>query len=75
MGSEMCIRDRCRETKTSVLLVTHSIDEALAVSDRVLTLAGIPSTLTNQMNIDEVSRSDLASRNLLLESLSFERVN
>ena len=65
----------CRETKTSVLLVTHSIDEALAVSDRGLTLAGIPSTLTNQMNIDEVSRSDLASRNLLLESLSFERVN
>ena len=65
----------CKETKTSVLLVTHSIDEALAVSDRVLTLAGIPSTLTNQMNIDEVSRSDLASRNLLLESLSFERVN
>ena len=66
--------DLCKQTKTSVLLVTHSIDEALAVSDRVLTLAGMPSNLTHQMNVNDISRSDLSSRTALLDSLYYESV-
>ena len=66
--------DLCKQTKTSVLLVTHSIDEALAVSDRVLTLAGMPSSLTHQMNVNDISRSDLSSRTSLLDSLYYESV-
>ena len=66
--------DLCKQTKTSVLLVTHGIDEALAVSDRVLTLAGIPSSIRHQMIMNEISRSDLGSRTILLESLGYDQV-
>jgi len=66
--------DLCKQTKTSVLLVTHSIDEALAVSDRVLTLAGMPSSIRHQMIMNEISRSDLGSRTILLESLGYDQV-
>ena len=66
--------DLCKQTKTSVLLVTHSIDEALAVSDRVLTLAGMPSSIRHQMIMNEISRSDVGSRTILLESLGYDQV-
>lgn len=40
------------ETKKTVLFITHSIDEALYLSDRVLLMSAQPGKILNEMKID-----------------------
>lgn len=40
------------ETKKTVLFITHSIDEALLLSDRILLMSSQPGTIINEKRID-----------------------
>lgn len=39
-------------TKKTMLLVTHDIDEAIFLSDRIIILGGKPTTIVNELNVD-----------------------
>jgi NitT/TauT family transport system ATP-binding protein len=41
-----------RESRTAAVLITHDIDEALLVSDRVLLLGGAPAHQIGEWTID-----------------------
>ncbi|MDQ3425608.1 MAG: ABC transporter ATP-binding protein [Actinomycetota bacterium] len=45
-------------TQTTLLLVTHSMDEALTVGDKVVVLAGSPSTVTAIVDVRDVGPPD-----------------
>ncbi len=45
-------------TQTTLLLVTHSMDEALTVGDKVIVLAGSPSTVTEIVDVRDVGPPD-----------------
>jgi len=45
-------------TQTTLLLVTHSMDEALTVGDKVVVLAGSPSTVTEIVDVRDVGPPD-----------------
>jgi NitT/TauT family transport system ATP-binding protein len=45
-------------TQTTLLLVTHSMDEALTVGDRVVVLAGSPSSVQEVVDVREVGAPD-----------------
>jgi len=45
-------------THTTLLLVTHSMDEALTVGDKVVVLAGSPSTVIEVVDVREVGPPD-----------------
>ena len=45
-------------TQTTLLLVTHSMDEALTVGDKVVVLAGAPSTVTEVVDVADVGPPD-----------------
>ncbi len=40
------------ETKKTVLFITHSIEEAVGLSDRVLVMSGSPGTIIDEIQID-----------------------
>ncbi|MDQ3097631.1 MAG: ABC transporter ATP-binding protein [Chloroflexota bacterium] len=46
-------------TQTTLLLVTHSMDEALTVGDKVVVLAGSPSIVTEIVDVRDVGPPDL----------------
>jgi len=46
-------------TQTTLLLVTHSMDEALTVGDNVIVLAGSPSVVTEIVDVRDVGPPDL----------------
>ena len=48
-------------TQTTLLLVTHSMDEALTVGDKVVVLAGSPSTVTEIVDVRDVGPADSPS--------------
>ena len=48
MGSEMCIRDR---SDKAVLLVTHDVEEAILLSDRVLVMAPNPGRIVAEIKV------------------------
>lgn len=52
----LSVREKLNRT---VLLVTHDMDEAIYLSDRILILGGSPATVTCQINIDEKERTRL----------------
>lgn len=58
--------------KLAVVLVTHDIDEALLVSDRVGLLAGAPASLTHQWLLGRADH--LAPRDLLQDTFVAQRV-
>jgi NitT/TauT family transport system ATP-binding protein len=47
-----------RRTQTTLLLVTHSMDEALTVGDNVVVLAGSPSSVTETVDVRDVGPPD-----------------
>ena len=49
----------CRQRETTVIMVTHNTDEALAISDRVVVMTGRPCYISGQ-----ISTSSLGSMNL-----------
>ncbi|MEL0085668.1 MAG: ABC transporter ATP-binding protein, partial [Paracoccaceae bacterium] len=49
----------------SVLLVTHSIDEALALADRVVVFTSRPGQIKSEIKIDEPRPRDLRSENMI----------
>jgi sulfonate transport system ATP-binding protein len=46
------------ETEVTLLLVTHSIDEALVLGDRVVVLAGSPSSIVEVVDVSRISGPD-----------------
>lgn len=46
-----------RETKSTILLVTHDIDEALYLADRVLVLGGQPATIRKELSLENPPHS------------------
>lgn len=40
----------------STVFITHDIDEAIILSDRIYILSGTPGTIANEIVIDEKSR-------------------
>ena len=62
------------ETKKTVLFITHSIDEALLLSDRILLMSAQPGKIVKEIKIDyprprtiEQIRADQKTANLFLE--------
>ncbi|HCY75780.1 MAG TPA: hypothetical protein DHV28_07645 [Ignavibacteriales bacterium] len=45
-------------TDTTVLMVTHDIDEAITLSDRILVLNGSPTSISNSFNINRNGAHD-----------------
>jgi NitT/TauT family transport system ATP-binding protein len=48
----------CNETQTSVVFVTHSIPEAVYLSDRVVVMSPRPGRITDLVNVDLGTRRD-----------------
>lgn len=53
-----------QQEHTTMLLVTHEIDEALYLSDRVLVLSGRPARLRAEVNVDAARPRDRRSSHL-----------
>lgn len=55
------LRQLIRETKPTVLLVTHDVDEALFLADRILVFSARPATVLKEFRLGQGDRShDLA---------------
>ena len=70
----MRIVDRVRRRGTLVLLSTHDIDQALAMSTRVLVIAGEPASLVEDILVPRRDDDNMASAGLrqsLLSRFSF----
>ena len=46
-----------KELQKTTLLVTHDIDEALYLADRILILGGSPASIVKEINLHEVVKS------------------
>ncbi|OSP53406.1 ABC transporter ATP-binding protein [Pseudoruegeria sp. SK021] len=69
-----------RETGASVLLVTHSIDEALALADRIIVFTSRPGQIKAEIKIDQPRPRDLHSPEMVdlarrCDALLAEEVN
>ena len=54
-----------RETQATVVFITHDLEEAIYLSDRVLVMGGSPGTITMAVNTElPCSRDQLATREL-----------
>lgn len=51
IGMQQWLLQIWEETRRSVLFVTHSIEEALLLSDRIYVLAGRPATVTHRFDV------------------------
>lgn len=61
MTLQDALRDLIRETKPTVLLVTHDVDEALFLADRIFVFSARPSYLLKEFKLDSATKShDLA---------------
>lgn len=55
----------------SMLLVTHDVEEAVMLSDRVCLLGGQPSTITDMFNIDiERNKRTKDSMSIIVEKIT-----
>lgn len=60
MTLQDALRDLIRETKPTVLLVTHDVDEALFLADRIFVFSNRPSKLLREFKLDaKVKTHDL----------------
>ena len=57
--------DVWKESKASVVLVTHSIDEALALADRVIVFTSRPGQIKAEISVLEPRPRDLRSSKML----------
>lgn len=57
--------DVWKESKASVVLVTHSIDEALALADRVIVFTSRPGQIKAEISVSEPRPRDLRSSKML----------
>jgi NitT/TauT family transport system ATP-binding protein len=57
--------DLVHQWNTAVLLVTHDIDEALAVADRIMLMGGSPGQIVRQWRLDRSQVSPPSSPDLL----------
>jgi len=49
-----------RQTELSTIIITHDVDEALVLSDRVYIMAGNPGKITKEIKICSASKEDFA---------------
>jgi len=63
------------ETKSTILFVTHSIQEAIRVGNRILLLSAHPGQVKAELNSPGTAESDAATRMLTtrIEELLFDR--
>lgn len=65
------------QAKTTIMLVTHDIDEAVYLSDRILMMSSFPGTIYKELKIDMSKPRDRADSNfnyyrkLILEEFEF----
>jgi NitT/TauT family transport system ATP-binding protein len=64
----------CQKHQIGVVLVTHDIDEALLVSDRIALLAGAPATLARTWQLSDLSQAG-QTRDLLSPEMVAMRVD
>lgn len=57
--------DVIRGQRTAALLVTHDIDEALRLGDRVLLMGGVPGRILREWSVDIPQPRELRSRSLV----------
>lgn len=57
MTLQDALRDLLRETKPTVLLVTHDVDEALFLADRILVFSPRPAQVLKEFNLRHYERS------------------
>ena len=60
MGQELL--HICEKTEKTVLFVTHSIEEAVLLSDKILVMSARPSTIISQVDVDLPRPRDLNIR-------------
>ena len=57
MTLQDALRDLIRESRPTVLLVTHDVDEALFLADRVLVFSARPATVLKEFNLAQYDKS------------------
>ena len=76
LNMQQVVRTLCSRYKPAVLLVTHDVDEALALADRVLVLSNSKIALEVQIEAERPRKMGtgnlLEFRNILLRSLGVE---
>ena len=72
--------DIMEKIKLSTLFITHDIDEAILLSDRIYILSGVPGNITDEIVIDEkkprskdfaLTEKFLEYKRLIVEKLNF----
>src|SRR3712207_8611623 len=65
--------ETCRDRSRTVLLVTHDVDEALRLADRIVLLGGKPASVIAEYARSEEHTSELQSRQYLVCRLLLEK--
>ncbi len=57
MTLQDALRDLIREARPTVLLVTHDVDEALFLADRILVFSARPATVLKEFNLEHYEKT------------------
>ena len=57
MTLQDALRDLIREERPTVVLVTHDVDEALFLADRILVFSARPATVLREFNLTQHEKS------------------
>ena len=55
------IRNYVQETSATALMITHSVEEAIAIADQILILSTRPATITARIDVSDANRNDVFS--------------